>query len=123
MWEVFFSFSCKRIRASHKICVGGGNRLDGLLKSFTVSFPMTRSLESVQTKLTDLAICRCKHIADQLNQAKLPCSACSYCYLMSLPQLGTPRVICCVHLVVPQYLLAGSEKNYVFLRVFRDIVT
>jgi len=38
MWELFFSFTFKRIRASHKICLRVGNRLGGLLKSFAVSF-------------------------------------------------------------------------------------
>lgn len=36
MWEVVFSFTCKKISASHKIFWGAGSRLDSLLKSFSV---------------------------------------------------------------------------------------
>lgn len=115
MWEVVFYFTCKMIWTSHKICLEADNRLDGLLKSFWVSFPMTVLLESIYAKLTDLTTCKSERTADQLNQTKLLCSACSYCYLMSLAQLGTPGLIYWIYLVVPQYLLAGSEQSYVCL--------
>lgn len=82
---------------------------------------MTVLLESIYAKLTDLTTCTSECIAGQLNQAKLSCSVCSYCYLMSLPQLGTPRLIYWIQLVVPQYLLTGSEQSCMF--DFRVIVT
>lgn len=70
MWEVAFSFC---IRVKHKVCLVACNRME-------VSFPVTGvSLESVQTRLSDLTTCRFEHTAVPHNQDELPGSECNYC--------------------------------------------
>lgn len=120
MLEVL-SFTCKRIRASHKFCLGAGVALDGLFKSSWVSFPTSVFLETIYTKLTNLTTGRPEYIADQLNHGILSCCAYIYCYCYELTTAGHSEFDILVKLVVLQHWLVGSEQNP--LVVFRDMVT